>query len=290
MPVKSFTAKQLRFTLILASPNTTFPGTNSNTLQLTGVRSVCRIESTARQAWMADIKIYGMSQATMNALTVVWFKPPAVKNNQIIVEANNGDGWTQVFSGTMIEAQPDYRGAPDVFFHIQGYAGYLSQISAAPPSSYTGDTSVATIVQSLAGAMGFAFENNGVTTTLSSPYLAGTYFDQLISVCKAANVDFYFQGSTLAICPAGGNRSKIPAVILGPDSGLIGYPVIERSGIALQALFNPAFANGGQIQVQSDIPAAVGTWTVYRMIHYLDSLKPDGQWFTELHCWTLLNP
>jgi len=287
MTQQSFTAKLLRVTLITGS-NQTFQNTGDNTLALTGLRMRAVITAVARLATTLDLSIYGMLPADMNALTILFFKT-AVLDQSVIVEANDGSGWHQVFSGTMIEAQPDYRGMPDVFFHIQARVGYYAQINPVPPSSYQGATDVATIIQTLASNMGFNFENNGVTAQLHNPYLAGTYFDQLQSVCQAANVDYYFvQASgpqyTLAITPANQPRQNTPMVVIGPQSGLIGYPVFQRFGIQVNCLFNFAITSGAPITVQSALPGANGQWNPYAMTHTLESLVQGGQWMSSLQC------
>lgn len=282
--MSSFTDKQLRVTLILAG---NFPGTDSNTLVLTGLRTIAVIQEVAGLATNADVRIFGMLPDDMNALTIAFFNPGGgVLNQVLIVEANDGDGWVQVFSGTMLEAQPDYRAAPYAFFRMQAAVGYFAQISPVPPLSYPAAVSVAAVVEKLAGQMGFAFENNGVTTQLAAgAYFPGTAFDQLRSVCQAANVDFYFVGKVLAICPASIARKNVPTVILNPGSGLIGYPVIERNGITVECVYNPGIVGGGQVQVEgSDIPAANGTWMPYALTHTLESMSPGGAWLSSLQC------
>jgi hypothetical protein len=269
-----------------------FPGTSSNTLILgpdssgTQLRVIANVSAVARLSTTAEIKIFGMLPADMNALTVAWFNSPVVQNNLVILEANNGNGWAQVFSGTIIEAQPDYRGMPAAFFRIQANVSYAAQLAPVPPLSYPQGASVASIVQTLAAQMGYSFENNGVTATVPpGSYYPGTGFDQLQTVCQATDTDFYFSGSTLAIVPSGLGRINVPAVLLTPTSGLEGYPVIERFGITIYALFDPNFLGGGQVQLSgSDIPAANGVWTPFSLTHQLESMNPNGAWLSTLHC------
>jgi len=274
--------KQLRITLT-TSGGAVFPGTNSSTLILTGLRMNTVTEQIARLATTADIRIYGMDPADMNALTILFFKT-AVLDQTVLLEANDGSGWTQVFAGTMIEAQPDYSGAPDVFFHIQATFGYFSQVESVKPTGFTGSADVVQIIGVIAGNMGLTVENNGVSGQLSNPYFPGTYFDQLKSVCQAANVDFYIDGTVLAITPANQPRQNPQPVIIGQQSGLIGYPVFQRFGITVSCIWNPGITGGSPITVQSDLPGANGNWTPLSIRHTLDSMVPGGQWKSELQC------
>lgn len=287
MTVSSFTRKQLRATLTLGLPGALFQNTNSNTLIVDGLRIMAQIEAVQSVPNSLDLKIYGMLASDMNALTISWAKKPSgdnpeniVPQNVVVLEANDGSGWVQVFSGTFIEAMPEYRGAPNVYFHIVAITGYNNQLNPASPLSFPGAFDVAGAAQTIVSAMGFSFENNGVSISLAGAYLPGTLFDQLNALCVAAGIVYYIQGTTIAICKNDGARSNIPLVVLNKDSGLMGYPVIERFGITVDCLFNPGVTNGGNIEVQSDIPAANGTWTPFKYSHSLSALMPDGPWLS----------
>jgi len=160
MTTNSFSAaKQLRVTLTLSPQNSNgvFPGTNSNTLVLTGLRTIASIQTVPGVPTGADVKIFGMRQADMNALTTIFFNASGgprnvIVYNNIIIEANSGDGWTQGFSGMIVEAQPEYRGAPMVYFNIQAVLGYQHQITPVPPSTYKGTVDAASIMETLAAS------------------------------------------------------------------------------------------------------------------------------------------
>ena len=288
MTANSYGEKYLRVTLIL--PTSNFPGTSSNTLTLVGYRVSATITGAATWPNNLDLIIYGMRQQDMNALTVLWSSAtPTAMNARAFVQLEaspDAKTWTQVFDGTFIEAQPDYQSIPDVGLRIQAYTGFGSQIQSVAPTSYTGATSVVQIATYLAGQMGFALENNGVTDNLANPYFPGTYMDQFRQLCTHAGIDFYFDGNaTLAICPKNQPRQNKPKPIFSPDTGLIGFPTIQRYGIHVDVLFTPALTLGGEIQIQgSQVPSANGTWLPYRATHRLESLQPGGEWFSSLDC------
>lgn len=226
----------------------------------------------------------------MNQVTILYSAatPTAALARALInLEATaDGEAWTQVFTGTFIQAQPDYRSLPNVCLRVQAVTGNDMQTQIAPPTSYRGATSIAEIAQFLAGKMGFAFENNGVTGNLSTPYYPGTYMDQFKQLAEHANFDFYFDGNgTLAICPANQSRQGKTVPVLMPQSGLINRPTIQHYGIHIDALFAPAFTAGGQIQVSgTDVPGANGLWQPYSITHELECLMPGGSWFSSMDC------
>lgn len=284
MTSSSFTVKQLRVTLILAGTNQVFPGTNDNTLVLTDLRVSATVQGVARLSTQADIRVWGMRRDDMDALTVAWANPPVVRDHIVILDANSGDGWTQVFRGTILEAQPEYTGMPNVSFRLQAITGYYQKINPAPPTSYPNSVAIATVVKDLAQRMGFAFEDGGATGSLSSPYFAGTLYDQLQQACNAAGSDFYVQGDTILITKQGLPRNVQPVVRLTPTSGLIGYPSYQRAGLMVSCIFNPAILCGSPLEVESKVPSATGRWYPYSLEHSLDSRTTKGQWQSNLFC------
>ncbi len=285
MSASSFTAKNLKVTLILAGTNSFFQGTNDNQLILSGMRMSATVQSVARLATQLDLSIWGMRAQDMNALTVAWANPPAVRDHVVIVEADSGDGFTKVFSGTILEAQPDFNSAPDVPFRLQAITGYFQKINPVPPTSYPGTVPINSVVADLAQKMGFGFTVDGnVTAVLASPYLWGTYYDQLQQACQAANADFYFQGSTIYVTRANLPRTQQPTVVLNAQSGLIGYPQYERAGLMVQCLYNPAILCGSPVDIESIVPSATGRWYPYSAEHVLESRVPNGDWISRLYC------
>ncbi len=285
----SYGEKYLRTTLILPAAN--FPGTSSNTLTLTGYRASAVIQGAALYPNALDLTIYGMRETDMNAVTILWSasKPTEVQTRALVtLEASpDGSAWTQVFEGQFVQAQPDYRQVPYACLRAQAITGNGLQLESVPPTSYRGATSIAQVAQFLASQMGFALENNGVTGNLSSPYYPGTYMDQFRQLCEHANLDFYFDGNaTLAICPKNKPRQGKTVPVFSPSSGLRGFPTIQQYGIHVETLFTPALSLGGEIQIQGSIvPSANGAWLPKMVRHELESLMPDGAWFTSMDCY-----
>lgn len=283
MTTNSFTKKQLRATFQLSNQQT-FDGAN-NTLTIAGLRMIANIRSAgAPLAPEISLQVFGMLQSDMNILTALQYKSLAVNRNTVTVEANDGSGWSTVFSGQIITAGPDYAAAPDVMLRVFAQTLYFEAINPAPPSSYTGQTDVAVIVENIAKAMGKTFENNGVEGNfLDSPYLPNTSAEQLKEVVAQANIDLYVDGDTIAICPKGQPRTGT-VVVLNAQSGLIGYPTIDNTGVHATCVFNTGLKFGGPVQIQSDVPKANGTWYIYSLDHTLEAEKPGGAWMSQLGC------
>lgn len=303
----SFTYKQLRARFILAQSGVVFPGTNSNTLIITGLRMSAQIQASSTCASLMQLRVWGMKRADMDAITVAWAIPGGVVlDHLIILEANNGDGWSMVYSGTIIEAQPEYRGAPDTYLSVSAVTGYQQALLGETGTSYQEDVDIGFLAGTLADKMGFTFVNGGANAVLKGGIqLWGSLVDQLDQACRMAACDYYLTGTpsaptgapragavtpensrgTLTITPRGKPIAGAEvAVFLTPETGLIGYPVYGRDGLSVQALWRPAFGVAIPIELKTIVPAATGTWYPYSMTHLLDANLPNGKWQTNMSC------
>ena len=297
----SFVVRNIRATFTLSGSNAVFPGTTANQLQLSGLRMSAVIKGAGIPAFPeASLRVYGMMQQDMNALAVVQVLvgKPQYTRNIVEIEADSGDGFVAVFTGQIIQAGPDYSSLPDVCLYVQAVSLGLDQLAPAVPVSYPGVANVATIVSSIASAMGIAFENDGVTSTLTNAHYSGPYADQLRTVCKDAGIYYAIEPGTpnlLVISPAAVPRQNLTTFVLTPGSGLVGYPEVLGNGyINVRSLFNPSYRMNGPLQIQgsdvvidSSLPTTLnsqadGNWIIGPLTHTIESQKPGGAWFTEL--------
>jgi hypothetical protein len=309
----SFSQKLLNFSFTLASGSagnqpSTFSGTNnSNSVSIAGHRARCRITNAGAPAGStAEISIYGMSQSLMNQLATLGIAVDSISKNSVIVSAGTGQaggsasaasaasspasGFPVVFGGTIFFAYGDYGDMPNVPFKMIAQGGLFNAVQSVAPSSFTGPTSVATIMQKFASQLGVTFENNGVTAQLSNPYYPGTILQQIYQIAEHANVHAQLVdgGTKLAIWPIGGSRtSQTNIPLISMDTGMIAAPTFANYGwMVVKMVYNPDVVFYGNIQVQSeDVPQANNTWTVYKLDLALDTLLPDGDWMATALCY-----
>ncbi len=285
MPASSFTRKRLRVTFTMNN-NAVFEGTNSNVLQIEGLRCIANIKSAgAGIAPSLALQVFGMKQTDMNALTFLAWRPLALTRNTVRVEADNGDGYVNVFFGDIIECGPDYSAAPDALLRLQSVSYYVDTLKVSKPTVYVGATDVVTIVKGIANTLGKTFEDNEVKVVLSDPYLPNTLVEQLKNVCNQAGVDLYLDVDTIAITPRGQPR-KGEQVLISPATGLVMTPTVTVQGIELLSMFNPGFRFGCRVKVDvgPSCPGANGEWAVNALDHNLESEKPGGAWQSYLSC------
>lgn len=279
----SFVERRIRLTFLLGEGDFGNSGFNQSTYE--GLRVSATVTKNGGVSMsQLSMRVYGMALTAMNRLSTLGKPLTDGRNNKVRVEAGDDEvGYTTVFIGTISQAWADMNDQANAALVVTAHSGLLDALRPTPPSSYTGPTSVSNIMASLAQEMGYQFEDGGVQVTLASPYLSGTPRMQVEAVAQAAGINWVIDDETLAIWPAGGTRGGL-IPLLSPDTGLINYPAFTQNGLALTVLFTPSITFGGQVQVESSLTPANGTWTVFSVTHELESEMPGGKWFTRLEC------
>ena len=294
----TFTIKNLRFTFTL-STNSKFTGGN-NQLVIAGLRATASISYMAPPSFpSANIRIFGLGQPEMNALTGLTAGVLAQQPNTVLVEADSGDGFVAVFAGQIVTGLPDYANAPDVSFTIYSQLLGYELLNPGTPTSFPGPASFEQVVAAIAAKMGRKVINEGVEGSFSGPtYFPNTPAQQLRVACRKAGIAYYvdtgltnaqvtIEGQdnaplgTIVIVPLGQPRN-LPQFVLTPDNGLRGYPALSSVNlIEVTSVFNPVLRYGAPITIsRSTQIGANGNWTIYECTHDLSSLMPDGPWFT----------
>lgn len=268
-----------------------FSESGTDTVTLSGFRTSVRIQNSGAPAGnTAHVDVYGMTPSLMNQLSTLGLAWNFVPHNTMVISAGDSSiGLSKVFTGTILAGYANYDSAPDVPFHFEAQSVLADAVSPVPVSSYTGATSIVTIMEEFAKKMGLGFENNGVDVQLRSPYFWGNTLTQLRTAADAANInaEIVDGGTTLAIWPKSGNRSTPSVPFLSKETGMIGYPAWTNQGIIVRTVFNPNIKFGGLFKVQTSLPKVnkVATWAVNTLDLALDSLVPRGQWMMTINAW-----
>ena len=227
----------------------------------------------------AKIGIGGMAYADMEQLTTLAFRPLQTDKNLIAVYAGDAEsGLSQVFSGEITTASADFNRAPDPVFNIEAMAGYYPALIAAGPQSVAGTMSAADFIAMQAQAAGYSFDNQGVTSQIKDCIFNGSPVQKAQSCAAQVGATLLIDDNAFILLPPGQAR-KGDAVVLTPQTGMIGYPTFSSDGIEVTAVFDPAFQLGGLIQVESVVPKASGVWRITKLEHSLSANEPgDGRW------------
>ncbi|MFA6213444.1 MAG: hypothetical protein WC714_28665 [Candidatus Obscuribacterales bacterium] len=279
----SFQKRVLRITITLAEG--TFASSGGNTIVLEGYRASAQIsQAGGSSTGHAAVDIFGMLQQDMNQLTSLSFdnidkqrKKQEIFHHKITIEA---DG-VFCFLGNIVNAWGNYNAQPNVFLHIEAVTQFFDKVNPYPASSFQGEVDVATLFDGFAKAMNLTLENNGVNIKVENPYFAGTVMAQAASLAAQVNIDLWYQGYTMVIINKGESRS-FPVPLISKDTGLVGYPSFDNSGVTFRCLFNPAIHFFSTVEIDSPVIRANGKWIVNTLRYTLESEKPGGAWFMDI--------
>lgn len=226
-------------------------------------------------------RIYGLTLDHINQLTKAG-RFYDLRNDKILVQAGDvGGALTTVFNGNIIEAYPDFREMPNTAFQVIAVGGGDINLKPVPPTTFEGSVSAGTALGQIAQKCGLTLENNGVNATLSNPYFPGAGITQITRGLRAANCfgTIDSMSNILAIWPKGGSRSG-EAARISPDTGMIGYPEFEQIFIRIRSVFAPELYSGPgkKINVDTQLTAAKGEWSMIQVDLALASEIPDGPW------------
>jgi hypothetical protein len=275
----SFAQKRIEVTINLANGNFSIGG--GNTADIAGLRIACHIQAFAAvDQGNMEMAIFGLPLSLMNQLSNVGNRYTKDSPNDILVSAGDDEtGMHVVFAGHIYSAYVDARAMPQVAFRIDAKPGYFHQIKPADPISVQGSADVAGLMSQIAGKMGVGFENAGVVAKLANPYFGGTLMMQAAQIAEHAGIEWILDRKTLAIMSPGKPRAG-GAVLISPQTGMVGYPQFNENQVIVQTLWNPAIQFGGLVEIKSDLTAACGTWIVRSLDHYLEAQVPRGKWFS----------
>ncbi len=291
--------KDLRFVFTLGSWMTPFAqnGNQYNTITVQGLRATVNIENAGCQMMgTLNAAIYGLPLDHINKLTSLQWKVPVLaapggtfSMYAIQVYAIDGQQETLLFNGEVLNAWGDFSGMPQVALFVQAFVGYSALVNPVSPLSISANPTVGTVMQQIAQTMGYSFNGNSASgqllnqTVAKGSYFGNTALEQARSMQYAYRFWMYIDGTTnpptLAVVPWGQARQSFTAVpLISPETGLIGYPLFNSSGVTFECYYTPNLVFGGQVQISSSVAQANAVWTVVSMSHQLSSQLDGGPW------------
>ena len=268
--------------------------TKSTTYTLTDHRVTAEIDAYggATQG-AAYVKIFGLQQSMMNALTSIGPVQVQVmgKNSIQILAGDDAKTLSTIYYGTIIQAYADYNNAPDVSLDITATSAVIAAMGVATAYHNAGKTKVSEIMNWMAQQLKWEFVNadigvnGGQEEYITDPSFNGSYWDQIQACAKAANQVVAVQGTenTTSVLKIKHTYSSFvdPAIVVSPKINMIGYPIYSSKGITVKTLFLPEVNLGSPIIIRDSIVTpANGKWIVNNVKHELESMMPNGKWQT----------
>lgn len=277
----SFTLKTIRTTITLGKG--TFGG-GGNSKIIEGLATDVDITKPGLpEKNSASVSIANISLADMEQMTFLAFQPLQSLKNLITIEAGEqGKTLATVFKGEITSAFADYGSVPDVEFKIEALSGgYAAQIGAKP-ISVKGNAKASDLIKQFAKEIGYTFKNEGVAASVRNAVFNGSPIEKARSVADEVGAELLIDDDSMILMPYDKPRSG-GAVLLTPETGLIGYPSFTSDGISFSCFFNPNLKQGGQVKIESIVPRASGYWKITKLSHRLTAYRTGGgSWYSSV--------
>lgn len=277
----NFTLKTIRTTITLGKG--TFGG-GGNSKIIEGLATDVDITKPGLpEKNSASVSIANISLADMEQMTFLAFQPLQSLKNLITIEAGEqGKTLATVFKGEITSAYADYGSVPDVEFKIEALSGgYAAQIGAKP-ISVKGNAKAADLIKQFAKEIGYTFKNEGVAASVRNAVFNGSPIEKARSVADEVGAELLIDDDSMILMPYDKPRSG-GAVLLTPETGLIGYPSFTSDGISFSCFFNPNLKQGGQVKIESIVPRASGYWKITKLSHKLTAYRTGGgSWYSSV--------
>jgi hypothetical protein len=287
----TFSMKRLRATFIRAEGN--FAGSNGNTIDYDGLRMSAVIsDSNGLYDGLLDLLIWGLKPADMADLFYIRGSPLSVRpQDRIQLWAGEGTKLSIAYNGQVVTAGPDYSAMPDVPFHVTGQVGVALALRPVAAVSFAGGVAIEQIMATLAGSCGLYLQNNGVSgPQLTDQTFRGAALEQIDRAAKASGIEYKVEGTNLIIWPRGGARTlEVP--VIGPGTGLVGYPERTPTGVNFRCEYSPLVKGGGLVDLETSAltPQTAGRWRMLLITHHLEAEVPQGAWFSDVQAF-VVNP
>lgn len=273
--MSSFTRKQLEARITLAeggfNPGT---GQSANTKVVRLGMDAEITKPGGKEKPKCTLRIYNLPLDDMQVLTTLAFDPLAVKKNRLVLMAGDADGMTQAFAGDITSAVPRFAADASSVFEVEAVTGYVASVTPVAPLTAEGAQDVSTLLRGLAGQMGFAYIDRGVSVTVRNVALVGGPMEQARQLADAARIDLILDDGEMIAAPRGELRrddAEGSTPVLRDRTGLIGFPGFDAKGVVGKCLYEPRVVLGGPVRIVSIVPKASGLWRVSSVSHKLQA-------------------
>lgn len=212
-------------------------------------------------AGSCDLKIYNLSESHRREITAA-----PRRTTYVAVDAGyESSGVSRLFTGDLRKAVPSLE-SPTWTLDVSAGDGDHAIRTARVNRSFAAGSSLSDVVGHIARAMGVGI-GNAAEVVRGAGFAAGggAFTDgtvarglasaELSRLCASAHLQWSIQNGNLELLPIGGTLQRT-AILLGPDSGMVGSPKIinpRRRVIEVTALIQAGLVPGQAIVVRSKV-------------------------------------
>lgn len=199
----------------------------------------------------------------------------------------------QIFFGTLRRARTT-REPPDYLTALDSGDGEKEFLTRSISKSWAFGTPIATVLKDIAGELGLGLGNvptlaisarTAAGAVLNSPLtVSGSVCDELAAFCRSVGLSYSIQDQTVQLLSLDRPYNPGTAVLLTPETGLIGEPRLDvdretkKTLVVCRALLQPEIVPGRLFIVNSD--ALQGTFAARKTRHSGETNGPS--WYVDV--------
>ncbi|RKS84667.1 hypothetical protein DES39_1879 [Orbus hercynius] len=276
--------QQLDFTITLANDSQSFSD-GSRKVTYLSPRSTAQITSVnGTNSGKGSFRIWGLSRDTIAIITNMGIWRTGDKLNLLEVKANG----ITVYQGVIANCVADFNQAPDISVSIDCYASAFLMIEVAKPFSFNGEVKASEAIEAIIKPFGMTLVNNGVTSSLSNPYIVGSPYNQIMEIVNNVGCLVIFDYDTITLHSSDYIPSE-PVITIAPETGLIGYPMYLRTHLTAKTYFNSSYKVGKPVKLITDLPLATGDYIIGGIEHNLSCNLIGGLYESNLLLYKVFN-
>lgn len=229
-----------------------------DTIVIRDLRFAFKVERSLRPSpGKAEVKIWNLNETHRGQLSALG----AVSTK---LDAGLGSSTSTIFVGSLRRVQHERVNGNTWITTVSGEDGGRERRQSRTTRSYRPGTPLRTVFQDLAADFGVGGGNlpqaiPGVAlgtvgnTLATGTVLRGEVAQELDDLCRGAGLEWSVQNGVLQLLPRGQALAGT-ALVLGPDSGLVGSPAAaERGRVKFTALMIPDLAPGRLVRLASRV-------------------------------------
>lgn len=226
-----------------------------DTIVLEGLRASFKITKTLRPSPnTCELRIYNLSPTNRNQIE-------QMAEVTVKIDAGYAGNLSTLFLGDLGRGRSAVDGT-SIVTTLEGRDGGRRVRTARVARSFAAGTSVEAVLTQVASALGLDPGNSttafrgarlgSVQVFAEGTAVDGSAADVLTSLTAAAGLEWSAQGGAIQVLPRG-QALNLSAVVLSPDTGLVGSPSIDTKGVVkAKALLIPELTQPGRkVQINS---------------------------------------
>jgi hypothetical protein len=229
----------------------------------------------------AEVQVYNLSEDSRAQIK---------KGDLLTLEAGYVDSIAQIFQGDVRTISHLHNGA-DWITKLTAGDGENASRTNRVSESFGPKTKVSQVLQKLCDAYGVKIGNASemikakakIQEYLQGKTIFGLASEQLERILADVGLEYSVQDGALQVCERG-KAVNAPAVLLGPESGLVGSPEVGEEGkdgktiVKMTSLLQPRIIPARLIDLQSE--SKTGLVRANKVAHEGDTFS--GAWYTRI--------